>query len=193
MKKFVTTALVCGMLLGGFSLSAAGDVSTGNRIAEKLALYLPNIVLDAFDLFSVSVGVGPVVEAQLMASRACSGGVGIGMSYKMCKNHHRQIGFAQEEGFYWSLISIGQEHYGVVESTPLVMKYNEVRQGFPKPGDRVYDPYVGQRDYWQIGGSLGLGLCGDLYIHPLEWLDLLTGVFGYDLMEDDITFDTFRK
>ena len=29
---------------------------------EKLALYLPNRVLDAFDMFSFSLGVGPVIE-----------------------------------------------------------------------------------------------------------------------------------
>lgn len=193
MKKiFLTISLVAAFTFGAFPLQAASGEPREFDITEALALYLPNRILDALDLFTVNLGVGPVLEARLMATRAVDVGGGIGMSYKAYKTHHRQYGLGQEQGWYWSMICVGEEDFGVVDGTPLIDKYSELRTGVPSPTMRVYDFYDGARDYWQIGGTLGGLVTGDLYTHPLEWLDLAAGVFLLDPSGDDLRFDDFR-
>lgn len=164
----------------------------GADIGEMLALYIPNRILDAMDMFSVSLGVGPVVQARLMGTRLVDGGAGIGLACKAYKAHNRQYGFGIEEGWYWSFIFVGEENYSVINSTSLVDQYAEYRAGVPDPSTRTYDFFDGPRDYWAIGGSLGCLVDGDLYIHPLEWLDFALGFFFIDIKKDDLIFDDFR-
>lgn len=112
------------------------------------------------------------------------------MSWKMYKAYNRQYGFGTEDGWYWEFVSVGEENLGVLESTSLVNKYTEIRTGFPEPFNPVYRN--GNRDYWAIGGSLGGLVIGDLYIHPIDIADFVTGIFFYDLKGDDLIFDDFR-
>ena len=164
----------------------------GATIGEKLLFYIPNRIVDAFDTFSVSLGLGPVVEARLMATRACDTGAGIGMCAKAYKLHNRQYGLGIEEGWYWSFICVGEENFSVTESTPLVSRYVEMRAGFPEPTQRVYDFFDGPRDYWAFGGALGLLLDGELYVHPVELVDFILGFFLIDIKDDDFTMEDFR-
>ncbi|UKI34370.1 MAG: hypothetical protein L6W00_13950 [Lentisphaeria bacterium] len=115
------------------SAGAGGRNRHRFEIADKLLLYIPNRLVDALDMFTVNLGIGPVIEAQLMATRAIWGGAGIGLSYKAYKAHNRQYGFGVEEGWYWSFIFVSDENYSVIDSTPLVKKYIENRSGFPHP------------------------------------------------------------
>ena len=71
-------------------------------------------------------------------------------------------------------------------------KYREDRLGVPDLRTRTYDFFDGNRDYWAIGGSLGLGIDGNLYIHPVEWVDLALGFFLIDIRNDDLILDDFR-
>ena len=185
MKKLllVLAVVVTGMF--GSQVQAA-------TIGEKLLFYIPNRFMDALDTFSVSLGFGQVVEARLMATRACDVGLGIGMSAKAYKLYNRQYGFGVEEGWYWSFICVGEEDFSVFESVGFVSKYTETRAGFPEPTQRVYDFFDGSRDYWAVGGALGLCLDGELYVHPVELVDFVLGFFLIDIKEDDLTMDDFR-
>ena len=188
MKKFIAVLMLCA---ASFCTVNAGSFSEINW-GEKLAFYLPNRVLDALDTFSVNLGVGPVAEARLMFTRYCDIGAGwSGSTYKAFKDYNRQIGGAVEEGWYWSFIFVGEEEYRVTEATALLDKYVECRSGVPSPVMRVYDLVNGPRDFWAIGGSLGLVLDGNLYIHPLELADFVLGFFLIDFKSDDLTFDHF--
>ncbi len=69
----------------------------------------------------------------------------------------------------------------------LVVPFIIDEDGFPRPGERIYEFYNGARDYWELGGSLALGLAGSLALHPVEIADFLTGIFFIDLKDDDIT------
>ena len=127
-----------------------------------------------------------------MLTRYCDIGAGwSGSTYKAYKNYNRQYGAGVEEGWYWSFIFVGEEEYRVTEGTSLLDKYVECRAGVPSPMTRVYDFVNGPRDIWAIGGSLGLLLDGDLYIHPVELLDFALGFFLIDIKSDDLTFDQF--
>ncbi len=165
----------------------------GNDIGEKIALYIPNRLIDALDMFSFSLGVGPAVEARLMGTRFVDVGAGASLfCYKFYKHHNRQYGFGVEEGWYWSFVSVGEESYSMLASTSLVDKYVEHRAGIPDPTTRTYDFFDGPRDYWAIGGALGFLVDGDVYIHPMEWIDFALGFFLIDIKNDDLVFDDFR-
>ncbi len=189
MKKFLLIlAVVCTAFTGAY----AGNNESEFNVGEALALYLPNRVLDLLDCFSVSLGIGPVVEGRLMFTRACDVGGGIGYSCKATKEYGRQIGVGIEEFWYWSLIFVGEESYSMNEGSAWVRKYQEDRLGVPDFGTRTYDFFEGQRDYWAIGGALGLGIDGSVYIHPVEWADLALGFLFIDIRNDDLIFDDFR-
>ncbi len=198
MKKSFLAAAMAALLLGGTPAFAAGEnLESGGGITaadvgEALALYIPNRLLDALDMFTVNLGVGPVLQARLMGTRLADVGAGIGRSYKIYKTHNRQYGLGIEEGYYWSFIFVGEEDYHMIDCTSLIKNYSETRAGVPDPTTRTYDFFTGPRDYWAIGGSLGGLVDGDLYIHPLEWLDFALGFFFIDFRNDDLTFRDFQ-
>ena len=180
-------------LLVALALSFSCAPVRGNDIVEKIALYIPNRLIDALDMFSFSLGVGPVLEARLMGTRFVDVGAGASLyCCKIYKNYNRQYGFGIEEGWYWSFIFMGEESFSMLNSTGLVAKYVEDRAGVPDPTTRTYDFFDGPRDYWAIGGALGGLVDGDVYIHPMEWIDFALGFFLIDIKNDDLVFDDFR-
>ena len=192
-KLFLIAAVLAGMM---FSLpmqaaerSAAGEFF--DRLPEKLVFYIPNRLLDALDMFSVNVGAGLVAQARLMCTRAIDVGAGWGTTAKLYKSPNRQYGCGIEEMWYYSLICVGEEHYSMITNSPWVDNYVEMRTGIPDPTVRTYDFFTGPRDYWAIGGSLGFLIDGDLYIHPVEWLDFALGFLLIDIKQDDLTLDSF--
>ncbi len=187
MKKFFISLAVGAMLLCGAEMKAAETT-----VMEKIILYIPNRIVDAFDCFTVNLGVGPVLHAQLMCTRACMVGGSVGMSTKLYKDHNRQYGVGIEDGWYWSLPGIGEEDLRRDRIVGLTKSYWEAHAGFPVPTQRVYDLQEGARDYWQIGGALGALIEGELYIHPVEGADFVAGLFFIDFKGDDLTFDDFR-
>ncbi|MBO5668130.1 MAG: hypothetical protein J6S43_03295 [Lentisphaeria bacterium] len=192
MKKLLMILTFCLCFSG---VNAAGMVPDRNtNWGEKLALYLPNRLLDALDLFSVTLGVGPVAEVRLMGTRLVDIGAGFSAStYKLYKDHNRQYGIGVEEGWYWSFIVVGEEEYALREGSLLVDKYVECRAGVPTPEMRVYDYFDGPRDFWAIGGSLGFIIDAGVYLHPVEWVDFALGFFLVDIREDDLNFDSFDR
>ena len=192
MKKFFAVLAACFAVSGVMAAEIVPDRNT--NWGEKFALYLPNRVLDALDLFSVTIGVGPVVEARLMGTRLADVGAGYSLStYKLYKDYNRQYGIGVEDGWYWSFIFIGEEDYTLREGSLLVDKYVECRAGIPTPEMRAYDYFTGPRDYWAIGGSLGLGIDAGVYLHPVDWVDFVLCFVMIDIREDDLTFDTFNR
>ena len=196
MKKFIFAAAVAfGMLfsapLQGAEKSDAQEFI--ERLPEKLVFYIPNRLIDALDTFSVNLGAGLVAQARLMCTRAIDVGAGWGTTAKLYKSHNRQYGVGIEEMWYYSLISIGEEHYSMLNNSAWVDNYVEMRSGVPDPTVRTYDFFKGPRDYWAIGGSLGFLIDGDLYLHPLEIADFVLGFLLIDIKEDDLTLDSFAR
>lgn len=189
MKK-IFLALVLAVTAVSSLQAAEKSVNWG----EKIALYLPNRIMDAMDTFSVNLGVGAAAEARIMVTRYFDFGAGWnGTTYKAYKSFNRQYGAGVEEGWFWSLACIGNEEYRLVDGTFLVDKYVESRRGLPMPEKRTYNFFKGPRDLWAIGGTLSFGLSGDLYIHPVEYADFILGFFFIDLREDDMSFDSLSR
>lgn len=187
MKK-IFLALVLAVTAVSSLQAAEKSVNWG----EKIALYLPNRIMDAMDTFSVNLGVGAAAEARIMVTRYFDFGAGWnGTTYKAYKSFNRQYGAGVEEGWYWSAICAGEEEYRMTEATPMMDMYVERFAGVPNPLTRTYNFINGPRDFWAIGGSLGFILDGNLYIHPLELVDFVLGFFFIDIKEDDLTLDRF--
>lgn len=185
MRKFVIAVGMTALLIAGGNLR-------GDEFLEKLALYVPNRIVDTLDAFSLNLGVGPVIRAELMATRAVTVGGSCGLTWKAIKDYNRQYGVGMQDGWYWSLAVVGEEDMRRERAVGTVKSYWEACAGFPIPTQRIYNPLEGARDYWQFGGALGALIEGEFYIHPIEGLDWLAGFFFLDPKKDDLTFDDFR-
>ena len=85
MKKFAF------MLLLAVTAFSFAPSARANETIEKLVLYVPNRVVDLFDLFSVNIGFGPKAQLELMCTRMVGGGFSVGTSamlYKDCNRQH---------------------------------------------------------------------------------------------------------
>ena len=192
MKKFFALLVICFAVSGLYAAEMIPDKRT--NWGEKIALYLPNRILDALDMFTVTIGVGPVAEARLMGTRLVDVGAGYSMgTYKLYKDFNRQYGIGVEDGWYWSFVAVGEEEYALREGSLLVDKYVESRRGIPTLEMRCYNYFTGPRDFWAIGGSLGFIIDAGVYIHPVEWVDFVLGFLMIDIRCDDLTFDSFVR
>lgn len=186
MKKFVL------MLLVGLTAFSFAPAAQGNETIEKLVLYVPNRVVDMFDLFSFSLGFGPKAQIGLMATRMVAAGASVGMSANIYKDCNRQYGWGLQNGWHWQVPGLLHEDIERLKTSRLVLSYWESFMGTPLPDQKIYAYNRGARDYWQIGGELGLLVCGELYINPVEWLDFALGFFFIDIKDDDFTFENFQ-
>lgn len=187
MKKFVFLSICAVCMFCSTSLKA-------DSIGEKILLYIPNRICDLFDIFSVSIGVGPTVRAELMATELIKvgGGVDFG-SVRLYKEWNRQYGVGTERGWYWSLICAGEENSKRWNTCGFSEDFHEMRAGVPTPDMPVYNYYLGQRDFWQIGGALGFLVEAEVYINPIEWVDLAAGFLLIDLRQDDLEISDFCR
>ena len=187
MKKFVFLSICAFCMFSSTALKA-------DSIGEKLLLYIPNRICDLFDIFSVSIGIGPTVRAELMATELIKvgGGVDFG-SLRLYKDWNRQYGVGLERGWYWSLICAGEENSKRWKTAGFTEDFHEMRAGIPTPDMPVYNYYLGQRDFWQIGGALGLIVEAEVYLNPVEWVDLATGFLLIDLRQDDLEMSDFCR
>lgn len=181
MKK-ITFIFICMIMLG-----TAGFNSRADEVWSKIALYLPNRILDAVDIFTVSVGVGPIAKVELHATRAFAFGGGAGAQVMVLKGCNRQYGVCREAGYSMSFAMFNKIDITRDGESRLVVPFIIDEDGFPRPGERIYEFYNGALDYWSLGGSMALGLAGSVAIHPIEIADFLTGIFFIDLKDDDIT------
>jgi len=181
MKKIIFIC-VCVMMMGTAGFDARAD-----EVLSKIALYFPNRIMDALDVFSVSVGVGPVVRAELHATRGFAFGGGAGAEVMVLKGCNRQYGVCRQAGYDISFAMFNRVNMTRDGQSRLIVPFVIDEDGFPLPNQRLYELYNGARDYWALGGSLSFGLATSVALHPIEIADFVTGIFFIDLKDDDIT------
>jgi len=186
MKKIMFVLLVA---LTAFSFAPS---ARANETVEKLVLYVPNRVIDMFDLFSLNIGFGPAVQLELMATRFVSGGAGAGISAMLFKDCNRQYGYGMQNGWYWEVPGLLDEDTERVKTSRLVQSYWESYFGIPSPSQQIYAYPRGARDFWQIGGGGGLLVTADVYLNPIEWVDFGLGFLFIDIKDDDLSFENFQ-
>ena len=182
MKKFTFVFICATMFLGTVGFNAKAD-----GVWSKLALYIPNRIMDAVDIVNLSVGVGPVLRAEVHTTRAFAFGAGAGAEVIAVKGANRQYGVCRQAGYDMSFAMFNEVSLVRDGTSRLVIPFVIDERGFPIPNERLYEFYNGARDYWEFGGSLALGLSGTLAISPVEMVDFIAGFFFIDLKDDDIT------
>ena len=160
---------------------------------DKITLYVPNRVLDVLDVFSLDLGTGITARADLRFTRALQVGGGIGYTASLVKDTNRQYGYAVQNGWSTFLPGFAAEDTERRPASLLVQEYWVNTEGFPNPADPIYNIRDGARDYWEIGGTLGLGVIeAKVALHPIDILDAFLGIFFIDIKGDDLTFENFK-
>ena len=188
--RFRLPAILIGIVL---FFGATGSVQAQSQWVDKVTLYFPNRILDILDVFTLNLGVGLTAHASLRATHELEIGGGFSATAQMIKDHNRQYGFARRNGFYSEvgpIVAIDMERR---PAFLLAKEYWWDKDGLITPSDEKFLPKEGVFDFWEIGGSLGLGVIeADVSIHPVEILDAVLGFFFIDISDDDLTFENFR-
>jgi hypothetical protein len=140
------------------------DESEGHSIGHVILWYLPNRILDLLDIARLRVRAGPGFAVGVRATKFAQAEVG---SYATL-----YAGLPGPRGRSLPKLPVGVETYAGVA---LSVAEASVSGGMGPD----YSPS-------EIGAGFQLGVVGvDAGIDPLEILDLLAGVFGADVKEDD--------
>ena len=185
---------LAAVLIGiGMLFSASSSVYAQSHWIDKVTLYFPNRILDILDVFSLNIGVGLTAHASLRATHEVEIGGGVAATAQMIKDHNRQYGFARRDGAYSELGPLVSTNMERRPAYLLVKEYYWDKDGLITQNEEHFLPKEGVADFWEIGGSLGLGVVeADVSIHPVEILDAVLGFFFIDITDDDLTFENFR-
>lgn len=185
MRKVLMGSVFAAIMLCGAAAQA--------QWVDKVALYVPNRILDILDTFTLNIGVGPTLRAELRVTHAFKFGAGAGATAKAIKDINRQYGGALEEGWHWSFACISGSDLERRNHSRWVTPFFIDEVGFPSPMSRYFDYHEGAIDYWEIGGTLGALLIEvDLAIHPIDIVDAVLGFVFIDIKGDDLTFESFQ-
>ena len=170
MKRFLVAGLmsaiiVCTPCFGVAAEEQAAKTSESHGVAHRIVMYIPNRILDVFDIVRLRVRVGPGVAVDARATKVVSAFAGSYASVYAGLPGPRNrpmpklpIGFESRSGVQAS----------VVDAT--------VSGGI--------DPDYGPAEIGVGVQALIIGL--DVGIEPLEILDLLAGFFFINLTNDDL-------
>ncbi len=153
---------------------------------HKALMYFPNLFLDLGDTFSLSLGVGAESGALVRLTRWCQIGGMYGSDYFVEKGFERRYGGGYNDGYEFALVAISSE-VRTVDPTfgtiPVgIIKRNKATM--LHPSDELYDTHV--RDFWAVGVDAGWLVMIGFELHPVEIADFFTGIFAYDLLDDNL-------
>jgi len=167
-------------------VAAEEDSEGGINVANKLIYYFPNLFLNLIDSFSGKIGVGAKSGVELMLTRHLQFGGNYGDEYFVEKGVYRRYGGGYNNGYSFDLGPLSSEKryiddvFGSIPSRIIKQSKAKVQ----RPSDSIYkDKY---RDYWAIGVEAGWLVNIGLYFNPIEFADFFTGIFFYDLCDDDL-------
>ncbi len=181
MKKFIALVAVV------FAMTA-GTVAQA-QVLDKIVLYFPNRIVDAMDMFSISLGFGPTARGEVWCTRPFAYGAGTGVLVKAAKAYNRQYGCGFESGWETNFMAVTAEGKELTNCVGSLKEYNNYYSGPPRTDQRIYNFYNGERDYWSIGMTGGLAIAevnGEF--HPVEIFDFFAGFLFFDIKGDDYTF-----
>lgn len=154
-------------------------------VAEKVLWYFPDRIKDFFDMFTLEVNVGPQIGVGAWVTRAGQAVVytgstaGIGFYQKSGPGGRAESSFDIAAGPVGGTVVAGAKGgiFGPGGTTASVVALH-------KPSEELYQNY---RDYWGIGGKLGLIVVGfEAEYHPVEIVDFLAGFVLIDVLNDDM-------
>jgi hypothetical protein len=154
-------ALLLGPVLAHAQEPAVQRPGLGRRVGYALATWIPNRVLDVFDIARARVRFGPGAASSFRFTRPVSGVAGSWSAL--------WLGLPGPRGEPTPSWPIGFEDYPAPPP------------GFADSGGSA--PYYGPGE---IGAGFQLGFIGlDVGVDPVEAVDLAAGLFFYDVLGDD--------
>ena len=166
--------------------STQEDNEGGISLKNKLIYYFPNLFLNLFDSFTGSIGVGPKSSFELSITKYAQFGGSYGDSHFIEKGIHRRYGSGDEHGYSLAIGPFMSEE-GYIDNGTGDISFHIFKQPELKiqhPTDPIYKSKY--RDFWTVGIDLGWLLNIGLHIEPIEFADFITGIFFYDLCDDDL-------
>jgi hypothetical protein len=162
-----------------FSIRPEVERSTVTRVL----LYLPDRILDVFDLISFDVHFGPGAFANVHATRAVQVGGGARAIGGLGWHDHRSLGGMGQAESGLTLFGLGAHAYsGALVGTSGVFAANDTLAGLHRPSSKFYQRL---RDYWAVGFGVTAFGGMDFDFHPVELADLVVGFAAVDLLNDD--------
>ncbi|MGJ4789630.1 hypothetical protein EHQ52_13705 [Leptospira koniambonensis] len=152
---------------------------------ERLAWYIPDRLLDLFDIYSVNVMVGPQIGASVWYTRAIQTTLYAGKTVSFGWSQKRNLGISEESSAEYAFFGFGGAAIHGRRIGTGRRAYAGTWDGFfvHMPSNPLY---VNYRDYWSAGSKVGLVLIGaEVEVHYTELADFLAGFFLVDFMEDD--------
>jgi hypothetical protein len=138
----------------------AAEPALNQRAGHAIAAWIPNRILDVFDIVRLRVRLGPGGALGMRFTRPLSGSVGAYSAF--------YLGLPGPRGEPTVLSPIGLEHLGKIDPPSL---------------HASREPYYG---VGEIGLGAQLGFVGfDVGVDPAEALDFALGVVFVDLLKDD--------
>ena len=138
--------------------SASATAHAQSQWMDKVTLYFPNRILDLLDVFSLNIGVGLTAHASLRVTHEAEIGGGYSSTVQMVKDYNRQYGFARRDGVYSGFGPFVATDMKQQPAYLLAREYWWDKEGLVTPSDKHFLPREGEADFWEIGGSLGVGV-----------------------------------
>lgn len=152
----------------------------------KVLCYIPNLLIDCWDIFSLDLKGGPYAGLGFRVTRAFGLGAEGGINVGLYKDVNRQYGVAFERGGQAQFLFLTAEDVSVTNPIGTVKDYWTHGCNFPSCNDNIYKIKTGARDYWSIDAYAYVLAGAKFSLHPIEIADFITGIFFYDLKDDDI-------
>ncbi len=160
------------------------------RCAYASVMYLPNRLMDATDVFSMEMGVGPEVGMHVMVTRWAYFGGAYGDKYVAAKAFNRQYGGGYSSGWDLGALCWRREERFLDETGSYDCRLREYivkNDRIPTSSMPSEDVFAERKlDFWAIGAGGGWLFPVKVQVHPADIADLVTGIFFVDLMDDDL-------
>jgi hypothetical protein len=156
---------------------------------EHVLWYIPDRILDAFDMFSIDVHLGPGLWVDVHATRAVQLGLGGRTVAGVGWHDNRNLGIQTQSQAGANFLPFGVEGYSAMEAgTSGVRAGTWSESGLHNPTSPLYGEY---KDYWAVGGAATIVFVGaDADIHPIQIWDFLVGFLLFDPLNDDFASTT---
>lgn len=154
------------------------DEGRVSGFGKKLLLYPINRVGDLLDVGTFQFGFGLGARLNFHATRAFQFGAGFSAA-SLLGNDRRNLGICTDQVAEFSVLPFTASHYRRFSA---LGHFKEFQSKTDMPW--AYQKY---RDYWGVGVELSaLMLNFNFELHPVELVDGIVGITGFDILGDDL-------
>lgn len=159
-------------------------VEERSSIVKKILWYIPDRILDLFDIFDIWIHIGPQIGFRAKGTSVFQATWYHGNTTSFGFGNKKQWGVKVEEMNSFTIFPLGVHSVSNAKVGSGGFQYAEDTIYLHSPKDSLYQEY---EDYWGFHGQGGVLLIGvEFQFHPLELLDFVSGFFFWDMLGDDV-------